>query len=187
MLSSTSASSGLEATAGESCGQRRPGEHRQPGLGMPAAGFVVGKQRPGELHLDRAGQAQTGRGSREPGESALGCVFVGRSDPLDRPVGGAECNDTTARLLFVERFQERAGRNRLVVPVQQIQIDVVGPEPLQALTQVGVNRVCIDPGRAKLPGLVHTWVATFGDRAMSSRRPECSSHRPRAFSLSPSP
>ena len=130
---------------------------------MPAAGFVVGEQRPGELHLDRAGQAQTGRGSREPGESVLSCVFVRRSDPLDRPVGGAECDDPTARLLFVERFQERARRNRLVVPVQQIQIDVVGPESLQALTEVVVNRVRIDPGRAKLPGLVHTWVASLGD------------------------
>ena len=71
--------------------------------------------------------------------------------------------------------------------MQQVQVDVIGPKSLQALGQVGVDRFGRDPGRAKLPGLVHVWVASLGDQEDLFTPPRLFEPSAKAFSLSPNP
>ena len=130
-----------EASAEEAAGQAGPGEERRALRGVPGARLRVGGAADGDAVLPRflhlVGQAEVGAAGHERREPVFVRVFIRRLEAGHRPVGAAEGADAARVFVLVEHLDDGADRHVGVVPVEQVEVDVVELEAGQRIVDVG--------------------------------------------------
>ena len=139
----------LDFSGHQTAGQAGVGDDRHLGAAVPRPRFFVIRScqgdavaAPGILHL--LGQAEIRTGDGETVQAVRCRVIICFADPRVGPVGDAENADLPGALCLVQCVDEFADRGLRVVPVQQINVDVVRLQCSKAFCEFFLNHRPVD-------------------------------------------
>jgi hypothetical protein len=99
------------------------------------------------------GQAEVRTAGGEGRQSHSGRIEIGFLDTSMGPVGNAQCTDFAALYDGVERFHQSRDRNRGVIPMKEIEIDVFDPKPSKGCVKVFDEKSWMNARNARRIGM----------------------------------
>ena len=124
----------------EAPGQARPGEKGDPLRAIPRAPHRASRaadgDAPGPRRLELLGEAEVRAADPERDQAVDGGVLIRLAHPLVGPVRAAEDADLPRPVVLVQHVHDRPDRQRGVVAVQDVDLDLVGVEPPERFVEV---------------------------------------------------